>query len=55
MKLTEAREFAEIHLNDLEKNECILIMKKGNNYVATEDFKFYKNKGYEVYEEFWNF
>ena len=54
----EAKEFAEIRLEDLEFDERLLIMKKDNEYVVTSNYTDYtsaKEAGYEyvlgIYKE----
>lgn len=50
MTLEQARAYAELRIEEMEAGERILIMKKGDDFIATTDYKTYKNEGYEVYE-----
>lgn len=54
MNLKEAREFAENHAECLNQNERILIMRKGSNFIVTEDYKAWRDKGYALYESIYN-
>jgi hypothetical protein len=44
----EAREFAEVMVEDMEKGERLLVMKKRNSFLVTCDYKEAKDLGYEM-------
>lgn len=48
-----AEEFAEIRFEDIEEGESILVMKKGNKYLVTRNYREAKDNGYELITEFY--
>lgn len=52
----EAIDFAQLMLEDMEADEYLLIMKKGNRFNVIGDYEYteVKNRGWELVSQHWN-
>lgn len=48
--IKSAVEFVEIMMEENADIDCLLIMKRENEFLVTEDFKSGKNEGFKSYE-----
>lgn len=51
----EAKAYAEMRCEELEYGKSVRVMKKGDDYLVTTDYKDAKNNGWEYILGFYNY